>query len=113
MTAHPRAATCRLVRPLSLAPQTLVALSLAPLSLAALTALCLVAGVAGAVQDEAALAREEIGAQLEELGTTLKAAVFSGALTGEEARGIYGRVARATKARASSWLGCGRARAPD
>lgn len=66
------------------------------LPIALVTALCIAAAGAHAGQDKAA--REEIGAQIEELGTTLRAAAMSGAISGPEARQIYGRVVRAAKA---------------
>ena len=60
----------------------------------------LLACAAWAQKDDSAAAqgREEIGAQIEELGTTLKAAAMSGVISGEEARKIYGRVVEAAKA---------------
>jgi hypothetical protein len=74
--------------------------SLHPLSLAVLMTVSAAASAAPGSQDEseAAQARDEIGAQLEELGTTLRAAVMSGTLTDEDAREVYGRVVRAAKA---------------
>ncbi|MHC4809213.1 MAG: coiled-coil domain-containing protein [Planctomycetota bacterium] len=61
----------------------------------------------------AAQAREEVGAQIEELGTTLKAAAMSGVISGEEAREIYNRVLGAAKASDVRQFGDGNAKAGD
>lgn len=61
----------------------------------------------------AAQAREEVGAQIEELGTTLKAAAMSGVISGEEAREIYKRVLGAAKASDVQQFGDGNAKAGD
>ncbi len=57
------------------------------LSMAAVMAVALATSATRGLQDQAdaARARIEIGAQLEELGTTLKAAAMSGTLTDKEA----------------------------
>ncbi|MCP3905683.1 MAG: hypothetical protein GY715_18810 [Planctomycetes bacterium] len=69
------------------------------LSMAAVMAVALATSATRGLQDQAdaARARIEIGAQLEELGTTLKAAAMSGTLTDKEAWEIYDRVIRAAK----------------
>ncbi|MHC5028210.1 MAG: hypothetical protein ACYTGR_15770, partial [Planctomycetota bacterium] len=71
--------------------------ALQPVVLAAALA-CTAALVHAQSDPAAAQAREEIGQQLEELATTLRAAVMSGSLEGDVGRRIYGRVAGAAKA---------------
>ncbi len=61
----------------------------------------------------AAQAREEVGAQIKELGTTLKAAAMSGVISGEEAKEIYNRVLGAAKASDVQQFGDGNAKAGD
>jgi hypothetical protein len=62
--------------------------------------LLILTGLACAQQDDPAAAqvREEIGAQIKELSTTLRAAAMSGVISGREARMIYDRVVEAAKA---------------
>ena len=52
---------------------------------------------AATAQEDGGDLRAELEAELEELGATLKAAVFSGSLTGEEARRIFKVMATSIK----------------
>jgi hypothetical protein len=85
------------------------------LALVVLAAAVFATTAAPALQDDGAAeqAKREIGTRIEELGTTLRAAVMSGALEADVAKEIYGRVARAAKASYLRDFGDGGGKADD